>query len=188
MRKLFFPFFCCLLLCGCAADDTAARVEAVLQNAAAASGYAALAEVQLDCGDSVERYTLSVKAEGDETHVSVLAPEALAGVTAVLGGETLAIEYEGLTLGGVSLAADVCAANCVPLALRAAARGEVSEQSVENGVLRLALLTESELRAVLYFDESNIPVFAELEENGRIAAQIEFTSFTFGVIIGDSGA
>lgn len=187
MRKFFCLFLPCLLLCGCAATDTTDRADTLLQNAAAASGYATLAEVRLDCGDTVERYTLSVKAEGDETRVSVLAPEALEGVTAVLSGETLAIEYEGTVMGGVSVSPSVCAANCVPLVLSALRDGELRERGEEDGLLRLAFSTESGLCAALYFDESDVPVFAELEENGRIAAQIEFTSFTFGVIIESDG-
>lgn len=187
MRKFFLLFLPCLLLCGCTADETTDRADTLIQSAAAASGYAALAKVQIDCGDAVERYTLSVKAEGDETRVSVLAPEALEGVTAVLTGETLALEYEGLALGGVSISPTVCAANCVPLALSTLRGGELRERSEEGGLLRLAFSAENDLCAAVYFDESGVPVFAELEENGRIAAQIEFTSFTFGVIIENSG-
>lgn len=187
MRKYVLLFLFCTLLCGCTAGDTLDRAEALIQNAAAASGYAALAEVRLDCGDTVERYTLSVKAEGDETRVSVLVPEVLEGVTAVLSGETLAIEYEGTAMGGVSVSPSICAVNCVPLALSALRSGELCERGEEDGLLRLAFSTEDGLRAALYFDENDLPVLAELEENGRIAAQIEFTSFTFGVIIEGDG-
>lgn len=184
MRKLCLLLLCPLLV-GCAADDAAERADALLQNAAAASGYAALAEVRLDCGETEEHYTLSVKAEGEEARVRVLAPEALNGVTAVLSGEALSIEYEGLALDGASLSPGVCAANCVPLALSALRSGELCECGEEDGLLRLAFLMRDDLRAALYFDGDGTPVFAELEENGRIAAQMEFTSFTFGVIIGD---
>lgn len=185
MRKIVFLLLCPLLV-GCAADETAqARADALVQSAAAASGYVALAEVQLDCGDTAERYTLSVKTEGEETRVCVLAPEALGGVTAVLRGNALAIEYEGLALDGASLSPGVCAANCVPLALSALCGGELCERGEEDGLLRLAFLTGDDLRAALYFDADNALVAAELEENGQIAAQMQFTSFTFGAIIED---
>lgn len=187
MRKLIFSFLCCVLLCGCAAGNASARAETILQNINAAAGYAALAEVCIDRGDTVERYTLSVKAEGDEVRVNVLAPEELCGVTAVLTGESLLLEYEGMVLDGASASPKVCAANCVPLAISVLRNGELCEHGEEDGLLRLACLTEDGLCAALCFDGDDVPVFAELEENGEITAQIEFTSFTFGVIMQKSG-
>ena len=44
------------------------------------------------------RYTLRFDADAEETKVTVLAPELLAGVTAHLAADTLKLEYDGLVL------------------------------------------------------------------------------------------
>ena len=78
------------------------------------------------------RYTLRFDADAEETKVTVLAPELLAGVTAHLAADTLKLEYDGLVLDAGGTPGGVSAVTCVPLALRAAGEGWLTERSEEE--------------------------------------------------------
>ena len=136
------------------------------------------------------RYTLRFDADAEETKVTVLAPELLAGVTAHLAADTLKLEYDGLVLDAGGTPGGVSAVTCVPLALRAAGEGwltERSEEEIEYGggtVRALRLCFESEaggetIQCTLWFGADDAPLRAEIAEKDKITAYMEFTSFAF---------
>ena len=100
-----------LPLTACRTKETASRAETVQERYAALTSYTAAAAVELADEEENVRYTLRFDADAEETKVTVLAPELLAGVTAHLTADTLKLEYDGLVLdaggtpGGVSPAA-----------------------------------------------------------------------------------
>ena len=97
-----------LPLTACRTKETASRAETVQERYAALTSYTAAAAVELAGEEENVRYTLRFDADAEETKVTVLAPELLAGVTAHLAADTLKLEYDGLVLdaggtpGGVS--------------------------------------------------------------------------------------
>lgn len=185
-----------LTLTACGAEDTAARAEAVRERCAERPAYTAEAEVTLVREPDSVSYTLRVEAAEDETRVTVLAPALLAGTTARLTGDALTLEYDGLILDAGSAVEGLSAVNCIPLTLRAAADGTLLEQSEEacgdcERALRLSLESEASgttLRYTVYFDASGAPLGAEIAENEKIAAFMEFTSFEFCAKISVDGA
>lgn len=185
-----------LTLTACGTEDTAARAETVRERCAERPAYTTEATVTLVREPDSISYTLRVEAAADETRVTVLAPALLAGTTARLTGDALALEYDGLILDAGSAAKGLSAVNCVPLTLRAVADGTLLEQSEEaygdcERALRLSLESEASgatLRYTVYFDASGAPLGAEIAENEKIAAFMEFTSFEFCAKISEDGA
>jgi len=64
----------------------------------AAAGCTAALEVTADYGRRVYTYTLEVTVAGEETSLTVTAPETAAGVTARLSGGESWLEYDGAVL------------------------------------------------------------------------------------------
>ena len=87
-----------LPLTACRTKETASRAETVQERYAALTSYTAAAAVELADEEENVRYTLRFDADAEETRVTVLAPELLAGVTAHLAADTLKLEYDGLVL------------------------------------------------------------------------------------------
>lgn len=179
-----------LPLSACRADERADCIAAVREKYASAAGYSASAEVVFCDGTERLAYTLRFDADAEETRVTVLSPDLLAGVTAHLAADTLTLEYDGLVLDAGGTIDGVSAVNCVPLVLRAVAEGyltEESEEEIDRGgerVHALRLGFESEhgsgtLRCIVWFDDAGLPLRAEIAENEKITAYMEFTSFDF---------
>ena len=121
-----------LPLTACRTKETASRAETVQERYAALTSYTAAAAVELADEEENVRYTLRFDADAEETKVTVLAPELLAGVTAHLAADTLKLEYDGLVLDAGGTPGGVSAVTCVPLALRAAGEGWLTERSEEE--------------------------------------------------------
>ena len=81
-----------LPLTACRTKETASRAETVQERYAALTSYTAAAAVELADEEENVRYTLRFDADAEETRVTVLAPELLAGVTAPLPADTLKLD------------------------------------------------------------------------------------------------
>ena len=190
--KRYAAMLICLaaLLSGCAAEQTDTRAEDLQRKYAAMDGYAATVELTTAERDESTRYRLDVKSEGGETRVTVLEPEAIAGVSAVVSGDALSLTYDGMALSAGGAATELNAVNGTDVVLRAAAEGFITEQNHERygdaDALRLCLETElngETLHVAVWFDEQDAPLYAEIERDGWVMQYLEFTNFTFGGIV-----
>ena len=190
--KRYAAMLICLaaLLSGCAAEQTDTRAEDLQRKYAAMDGYAATVELTTAERDESTRYRLDVKSEGGETRVTVLEPEAIAGVSATVAGDALSLAYDGMALDAGGAATELNAVNGTDVVLRAAAEGFITEQNTERygdaDALRLCLETElngETLHVAVWFDEQDAPLYAEIERDGWVMQYLEFTNFTFGGIV-----
>ena len=163
-----------LPLTACRTKETASRAETVQERYAALTSYTAAAAVELADEEENVRYTLRFDADAEETRAA----------------DTLKLEYDGLVLDAGGTPGGVSAVTCVPLALRAAGEGwltERSEEEIEYGggtVRALRLCFESEaggetIQCTLWFGADDAPLRAEIAEKDKITAYMEFTSFAF---------
>ncbi|MBR0312301.1 MAG: hypothetical protein IJQ98_07915, partial [Oscillospiraceae bacterium] len=189
--KRYAAMLICLaaLLSGCAAEQTDTRAEDLQRKYAAMDGYAATVELTTAERDESTRYRLDVKSEGGETRVTVLEPEAIAGVSATVAGDALSLAYDGMALDAGGAATELNAVNGTDVVLRAAAEGFITEHNHERygdaDALRLCLETEMNgetLYVAVWFDEQDAPLYAEIERDGWVMQYLEFTNFTFGGI------
>ena len=167
-----------LPLTACRTKETASRAETVQERYAALTSYTAAAAVELADEEENVRYTLRFDADAEETKVTVLAPELLAGVTAHLAADTLKLEYDGLVLDAGGTPGGVSAVTCVPLALRAAGEGWLTERSEEEIEYGGGAGGET-IQCTLWFGADDAPLRAEIAEKDKITAYMEFTSFAF---------
>ena len=184
-HKLVLTLAAALLLTGCAAQSDA-REQALQARYAAMGGYAARVEAAVVRERETARYALAVENDGEATRVTVTAPEALAGVRATVAGDALTLSFDGMTLDAGSLDPDISAVNAVDVALRAAAEGWIAERNAERfedaDALRLRFETELDgepLYVTAWFNELDMPLYAELERGGEVLAYLEFTDFAF---------
>ena len=182
-----------LLLSACAAQQEAdSRADELQARYAGAAGCSARLEAAAVRETETLRYTLDVEKTAEETRVRVLAPEELAGVGATVRHDgTLRLTFDGTVLDAGSALLGVSALNATDIRLRAAAQGYVTERSTERfagteDALRLCFETEQDgekLLVTAWFDESDRPLYAEIEHKGEILAYLEFTDFTFDAIL-----
>lgn len=179
-----------LMLTACHAEEDGGRLAALREKYAADMAYTATAKVTIHGGTEELSYTLRFDADGAQTRVTVLEPALLAGVTACLSGDSLTLEYDGLVLDAGGAIDGVNAVRCVPLALRAVGEGWPVEESAETigrdgeDIRALRACFEAEMggetrRYTVWFGESDALLHARIEENEKITADMEFTSFAF---------
>ena len=131
----------CALLCACGAAPSAGQN---LQEQYAAVKTAQLeAEVVCHLEGESRSYTVQCSYDrGGDAVTTITTPEELAGISATVSGSDLTLTYDGTGLAAGPLR-DVCAANCLPLLLRAVSDGYILEQGKETiegqPCLRLAL-------------------------------------------------
>lgn len=182
MKRYLLPLMAALLLAGCAAREDNDRAADIQRSYAAMAGCAARVEVAVARPDETLRCTLDLERDGDETQLTVVEPEALAGVGVTVTGDALALRYEDMILDAGSADENVSAVNAADIVLRAVASGWLVERGAEGDALRLCFETEqggTPLRVAVWFDETNAPLRAELEKNGEILAELRFTDFSF---------
>ena len=178
-----------LLLAGCR-EKTQESAEDLQARYAQTQGYEAVVEVAVPREDETLHYTLSLEHSSDETRAAVLAPEALAGISATLAGDGLTLSYDTLTLDALTLSPRVSALNCVPLVLDAFPRAYLESVGRETLDGRETLRADFSLTlagdkfgASIFLAADGAPVYTEVSEDGKIIAAAEFTNFIFGDIL-----
>lgn len=189
MKRIIGVLACVLLLCGCAAESTDTRAEDLQAKYAAMAGCEATVDVWSASRDETAHYRLKLEKKDGKSRMTVLEPEELAGISAVVSGDALSLAYDGAVLSA-GAAPGLSAVNAADVALRAAATGYVTERSRERyddtDALRLCCETELNgeiLYVTMYFDDVGAPLYAEIEHDGEILQYLEFTDFVFGDIV-----
>ena len=190
--KRYLAVFACfsLLLCACGAAQPEFRVQNLQHRYTETERMTANVAVSVVCADETASYRLHLEHGADETKITLLEPEEIAGIGAVVSSGELSIVYDGMVLSAGSLMPGLSAVNAADVVLRAAADGYVTEQSYERyedtEALRLCLETELDgetLHTIVFFDAEDAPLYAEIESQGEILAYLEFTDFAFGDIL-----
>lgn len=185
MRKalLFAPMLMLLLTaCGGEEKDPAAELQA--QYAAVAS---AVMEADVKCHyeDEERVYTLQCDYVPEESTVTVLSPENLAGISATVTGGTLSLSYQDISLdAGSYSAAAISPVAALPRLMEAAASGYVTEQSKEEVGERPCLRLACDLpddKGTLYttwFDqETLLPLRSEITADGTLVFEVAWSRF-----------
>ena len=144
MRKLWFcvPMMILLLLPACGAgggeDNEAEQLALVLRGEyLEMTACTATAEITADYGQRVYQYTMSVESAGEETVLTLAAPETVAGITARLKGKDSLLEYDGIAVEtGPMDGEGLTPVSVVPVLLETAKSGYIRACSwEENGAL-----------------------------------------------------
>lgn len=190
-RICFAAMAAVLLLSACGkAGRTESPAEKALEQYREMTGAELAARVRCTWNGEAREYLLgcTYAPEGEST-VEVREPEELAGLTAVVDGETLGLRYEGDCLDAGTISDQgISPAACLPRLLDALRTGWLLEENEEKwgetDCLRLTVdTTGAEGGKILWTlwlsRDTGVPVHGEIAVDGEIIFQLEFTEFSF---------
>lgn len=169
MPRRKWPIIVMLLLClvGCS------RKEAPAQNAldfrtalTQAQGCSFVAEVRADYGEKLYDFTLEATYTPEETTLTVTAPQAIAGISAVVTNDGAKLKFDGMELDFGELANGYVSPVSVPWLLGQCWLEEYISAAGSDGDLeRVSYLRgydDEELNVDTWFSKGGIPVYAEV--------------------------
>ncbi len=144
-----------------------------------------------------ECYTLACTyhAEDGSAEVEVLEPEEISGVQAALGADGCTLECEELPFSvGAAGTRGLSPAGALPRLMSALREGWLLEQNAEelDGTACLRLCLEQtgpeggKIVSVLWLKDDHTPLRGEIEEDGQVILQVEFTKFEFDAIVDET--
>ena len=190
MRKLLLCVPMILLLAGCGpakvsqAEELALTIRGEYLEMTTCSSKLS---ITADYGQRVYQYEVDAAVEGENTTLTLTAPETVAGMTARLqSGESL-LEYDDIVLETGPLNEDgLTPVSAIPVLLETARSGYITAVSLdrEAGTLRMDCGDPEEepgtgTEISLWFDaDSHALVRGEISLDGFRVIQCEFTDFT----------
>ena len=172
------------LLCGCGRGEEEA-VRAVQRRWAEAEKVTVRAEIICHTDGAARSFTVHSVWEPSGATTTVLAPEAVAGISATVTGEELLLRYEGAALSA-GVPAVLSPAVCVPYLVRSVADGYLLEYGGETidglDCVRAAFDTTAPdgtkiLCTVWLERESGAPCYAEFSTDGAVVLTARTLSF-----------
>ena len=188
----------CLLLTACGTGDGEAGAASLRDAYHDMTGCTMEATVTCVQGDQL--WTAELRCdyvpEGDTT-VEVLSPEPIAGVRAVLHGDSWDLEYEDLCLDvGTLSSQELSPMACLPQLMDALREGWLLEENRETwgetACLRLTVdqsgIRDGKILSTLWLRlEDGTPLRGEIAVDGEIILTAEFTVFSFCDMMNDQG-
>lgn len=181
-----------LLLCACGkdskAEERALSIRAQLVNAEAC---VMQADLTADYGDRVYTYALNFDwKKAGQSSLTVLKPDNIAGVTAVLEEGKTALTYEGTSLDTGTLSDEgLSPLDALPALLKAGREGYISGASFEKcGDTQAVEVTygdpeKGEAMSVTYriwyAADTGTPLQAEIMNQGKTVLRCTFSSFSY---------
>lgn len=191
MRKcLVCVLMTTLLLTGCGKAGVSEAEELALTirgEYLAMDGCAARAAITADYGQRVYRYELAVAVSGEETVLTLSAPETVAGLSARLDGEESLLEFDGVSVETGPLDGNgLTPVSAVPALLEAAKSGYITTCALEEdgAVLRVdcgdpAGSPGTGAETALWFDAATHALTrGEISSDGFRVILCEFSDFT----------
>ena len=191
MRKcLVCVLMTTLLLAGCGKAGVSEAEELALTvrgEYLAMESCAARAAVTADYGQRVYQYEMAVSVNGEETTLTLSAPETVAGLTARLTGEENLLEFDGVSVETGPLDDDgLTPVSALPALLEAARSGYMTACALEeDGALLRIDCGDPEgtpgagTETALWFDASTHALTrGEISVDGFRAILCEFSEFT----------
>ena len=179
-----------LLLAGCGKAGVSEAEELALTvrgEYLAMESCAARAAVTADYGQRVYQYEMAVSVNGEETTLTLSAPETVAGLTARLTGEENLLEFDGVSVETGPLDDDgLTPVSALPALLEAARSGYMTACALEeDGALLRIDCGDPEgtpgagTETALWFDASTHALTrGEISVDGFRAILCEFSEFT----------
>lgn len=191
MRKcLVCVLMTTFLLAGCGKAGVSEAEElalAIRGEYLAMDGCAARAAITADYGQRVYQYELAVAVSGEETVLTLSAPETVAGLSARLDGEESLLEFDGVSVETGPLdETGLTPVSAVPALLEAAKSGYITACALEEdgAVLRVdcgdpAGSPGTGTETALWFDAATHALTrGEISSDGFRVILCEFSDFT----------
>ena len=180
LSRVAVPMMLLCLLCACAGGGNDTLQTPMEHRAAllAKGGCAFELEAMAEAGDRLWALTLACELDaGGSGTVTVLAPESIAGISAVLDGASGELRYEDVALGLGTLPGTELAPAAAPGRLvRAWSRDWIASAGDEGGGL-LAVYEDGPVMVRTWFDAAGSPMRAELAQDGKVCFSAEIRNF-----------
>ena len=190
MRKLLLCVLMTTLLTGCGSTGVSEAEELALTirgEYLSMNGCAVQASITADYGQRVYQYELAAAVNGEETLLTLSAPETVAGLTARITGEKGLLEFDGVSVETGPLDEHgLTPVSALPALLETARSGYIVSCALEEegAVLRVdcgdpAGSPGTGTEAVLWFDAAtHALVRGEVSVDGFRVILCEFADFT----------
>lgn len=186
MRKKWLAALCLLLLCACGREP--ATPESVRARFEALPGFTAHVKILSDFGHSALEYEIDYAYNRESSdHLTITAPESLAGIEATIAGEdSFTLQYGETALDdGMAVRTGATPADCVYWLVRELRESEPLETWNEtvNDVPALVLRYQSAdedadlMRQVWLTEERLRPLCAEIYVDGARVLQLTFSEY-----------
>lgn len=184
MKKvcLFLLVLVLFLLCSCGKDTS---TEELQQQYRAISAAEISADIVCHLPTENRTYTVTCNYEkGQGATTSIVAPEEVKGISATVN-EKLSVTYDGMILSAGTLT-EICPANCLPYLFAAVSEGYITEWGRDTlegeNCLRVTFDTTAPdggkfLCIVWFYEENQIPVYAEFLQNDQVVLTALIHSF-----------
>lgn len=181
-KKLWVLLVIVLCLSGCAKTkqptQKALDFRAGLMNAGSCSF---LADIVADYGERTYAFTVEAEHSPQETKLTVVSPEEISGISAIVSENGAQIVFDGLELDFGELANGYVSPVSVPWLLGQCWVGEYISCAGADGeyekVTYLRGYNDAELTVDTWFTKENIPVYAEIIYDGRRCLTVQIRDF-----------
>ena len=172
----------CLSGCGKAGEPTQKALD-FRTKLMETRGCSFTADITADYGDRLYTFTVAAVFAQEQTQLSVVAPEEIAGITAKVSDDGAKIEFDGVELDFGKLANGYVSPVSVPWLLGQCWIGEyIAYAGADKDLERVTYLKgyhEEELTLDTWLSQDGIPVYAEVFYGGERCLTIEIRDFQF---------
>lgn len=184
VRKVFAIFLVLLSLSGCAKEDKYEqkalnfRTEMMEQQSCDFT-----ADINASFSNKEYEFTVQVQYAPEETIVTVISPEAIAGISASVSNSGAELCYDGAELMLGQLADGQVSPMSVPWLLAQCWLGEyISAYGADGELSRITYLkgyADEELTVDTWFDDNDVPVYAEVTYGSDRYISVKIRDFQF---------
>lgn len=175
---LIFPL--CLLLAGCGSDAVMESFESFSTELAECENAEFTSSIRAEYPDRRSDFVLKCEKSGDTCTVTVLEPESIAGIQAIVTGRSTVLNYNSISIDTGALDEHgLTPITSMPLFFEALEHGFPEGVWSENEINFWELVIDDDTSAVISFDTAkNAPVGAELISRGRVIITLDITDWS----------
>lgn len=169
----------CLLLSGCGSRAEEQRFSAFSEDLRESGSVSFTAAVRAEYTDRRCDFVLSCDRAGDSCCITVIEPDCIGGIQAVIKGGSASLQYDSIIIDTGALdERGLSPVSAMPLIFDAIEHGFPEAFWDEDGLHCVHLTIDDELSAIIGFEpESYIPVRAELISSGHVIINCKITEW-----------